>query len=353
VGRKMSGQRDLSDFEYQLQAERLTADAGAAGAAGGWDKTQTYTDPSDGTVYEWDAEKKGWFPKIDDYFLAAYQANYGLAQPETTPTDPAPSAPAVQPVAGTQHPAGGENPTPDEQSSASSEDGARKRKQEPEEGWFEIEESKNHNIYVSGLPHDVTPEEFEQLMSKYGIVMEDDDGEPKLKLYRDASGEVKGDGRCCYLKIESVGLALQLLDGMQLRGSTIRAEKAKFSLKGSYNPALKKKPVKKSKKSKQSAQEKLLDWRERKAKAATNEHKTKYDKIVIVSHAFHPSEFEVRFNPFLTLSFDLLDTNFNFFPVLTFGHQFQVVDPLSTLFTVFPVLTLWAPNSSNLTPYPL
>ena len=97
----------------------------------------------------------------------------------------------------------------------------------------------------------------------------------------------------------------------------------------------------------------LLDWRERKAKAATNEHKTKYDKIVIVSHAFHPSEFEVRFNPFLTLSFDLLDTNFNFFPVLTFGHQFQVVDPLSTLFTVFPVLTLWAPNSSNLTPYPL
>ncbi|CAI8049836.1 HIV Tat-specific factor 1 homolog [Geodia barretti] len=34
----------------------------------------------------------------------------------------------------------------------------------------------------------------------------------------------------------------------------------------------------------------LLDWRER--KAATNEHKTKYDKIVIVSHAFHPSEFE-------------------------------------------------------------
>ena len=46
----------------------------------------------------------------------------------------------------------------------------------------------------------------------------------------------------------------------------------------------------------------LLDWRER--KTATTEHKTKYDKIVIVSHAFHPSEFEVRFNPFPPTSFN-------------------------------------------------
>ena len=45
-----------------------------------------------------------------------------------------------------------------------------------ESGWFEVEDSKNHNIYVSGLPHDITLEEFEQLMSKYGIIMEDDDG---------------------------------------------------------------------------------------------------------------------------------------------------------------------------------
>ena len=53
----------------------------------------------------------------------------------------------------------------------------------------------------------------------------------------------------------------------------------------------------------------LLDWRER--KTATTEHKTKYDKIVIVSHAFHPSEFEVRFNPFPPTSFKL-----------TLGHRF-------------------------------
>lgn len=24
---------------------------------------------------------------------------------------------------------------------------------------------------------------------------------PKIKLYRDANGQIKGDGRCCYLKV--------------------------------------------------------------------------------------------------------------------------------------------------------
>ena len=24
----------------------------------------TYTDPNDGTIYEWDAEKRGWIPKV-------------------------------------------------------------------------------------------------------------------------------------------------------------------------------------------------------------------------------------------------------------------------------------------------
>ena len=26
-------------------------------------------------------------------------------------------------------------------------------------------------------------------------------GEPKVKLYRDVNGEIKGDGLCCYLKV--------------------------------------------------------------------------------------------------------------------------------------------------------
>ena len=37
----------------------------------------------------------------------------------------------------------------------------------------------------------------------------------------------------------------------------------------------------------------LLDWRERRTTTAT-ENISKFDKVVIISHAFHPKEFEVR-----------------------------------------------------------
>jgi hypothetical protein len=46
-------------------------------------------------------------------------------------------------------------------------------------------------------------------------------GNKKIKLYRDESGNLKGDGRCCYLKVASVPLALQVLDGTPLRGRTV------------------------------------------------------------------------------------------------------------------------------------
>ena len=44
-------------------------------------------------------------------------------------------------------------------------------------GWFEIEEERNHNVYVSGLPLDVTMDEFQEMMGKCGIIMEDDNSQ--------------------------------------------------------------------------------------------------------------------------------------------------------------------------------
>ena len=73
-------------------------------AAPGWGKQGKYeTDPStgeqlyrdgSGMLYEWDAEKKAWFPRIDDDFMAQYQMNYGftkdgVAEP-TRPDEPKP-----------------------------------------------------------------------------------------------------------------------------------------------------------------------------------------------------------------------------------------------------------------------
>lgn len=69
-------------------------------------------------------------------------------------------------------------------------------------GWFEMDEEKNTNVYVSGLPEDITMQEFQELMTKCGIIMvEEETGAPKLKLYKDSGGNLKGDGLCSYLKV--------------------------------------------------------------------------------------------------------------------------------------------------------
>lgn len=49
------------------------------------------------------------------------------------------------------------------------------------------------------------------------------------------------------LQRESVDLALNILDGWQIRGHTLSVQRAKFQLKGEYNPALKPKRRKRDK----------------------------------------------------------------------------------------------------------
>lgn len=79
-------------------------------------------------------------------------------------------------------------------------------------------------------------------MSKYGLIMEDPrTGKPKVKLYKDDKGNLKGDGICCYVRVESVYLVLQLLDGMRYdEDHTLHAERAHFEMKGEYDPKKKK-----------------------------------------------------------------------------------------------------------------
>lgn len=60
---------------------------------------------------------------------------------------------------------------------------------------------------MSGLPADVTDEEFKTIMNKCGLIMFDPiTRKPKLKLYRDEHGNPKGDGRCCYIKVRIIYL---------------------------------------------------------------------------------------------------------------------------------------------------
>ena len=95
-------------------------------------------------------------------------------------------------------------------------------------------------------------DEFYEHMSKCGVIMEDDDGNhsniinitlilflclkghPKIKLYYDVNGQPKGDGLCCYFKVESVQLAIDLLDESEVRGSKLSVQKVHHHIITSY-----------------------------------------------------------------------------------------------------------------------
>uniref|UniRef100_A0A8B9Y2W2 17S U2 SnRNP complex component HTATSF1 n=1 Tax=Bos mutus grunniens TaxID=30521 RepID=A0A8B9Y2W2_BOSMU len=228
----MSGNNlDANDeFDEQLRMQELygdTKDDDTEKDPGG--ETDSFGQQPTDTPYEWDLDKKAWFPKITEDFIATYQANYGFSDDGASS-----STASVQDVR-----------------------------------WFHVEEGRNTNVYVSGLPPDITVDEFIQLMSKFGIIMRDPQTEEfKVKLYKDNQGNLKGDGLCCYLKRESVDLALKLLDEDEIRGYKLHVEVAKFQLKGEY------------------AQ---LDWRpERRAGPSRMRH----ERVVIIKNMFHPMDFE-------------------------------------------------------------
>ena len=68
-------------------------------------------------------------------------------------------------------------------------------------GWFDLPGEKNCNVYVTGLPLDITDVEFEEMMGKYAVISPDpnDSRKKSIRLYRDEQGHVKGDGRCRYV----------------------------------------------------------------------------------------------------------------------------------------------------------
>lgn len=56
----MSGESESNkEFMEQLRMQELYGQRNEDGS-----DPFTYTDPEDGTVYDWDHEKKAWFPKV-------------------------------------------------------------------------------------------------------------------------------------------------------------------------------------------------------------------------------------------------------------------------------------------------
>ena len=230
-----------------------------------------YTDPSSGTVYVWSISNNQWV--AENFVDPQTKSTYTWNEKE-----------------GKYLPPGGldEDDEDIQENACTSEKNVEKppppKKVKKEASWFDMDESNNSNVYVYGLPLNIKFEEFEDMMKKYGIIMVDPDtGKPKLKLYTNPDGTFKGDGRCCYLKTESVNLALELLDGLTYRdGHKIGVKKAQFKLKGAFDPTLKKKRNKKKKNA--NKQGKLLDWRPEANRMTVT--KKRHEKTVVLKNVF-------------------------------------------------------------------
>lgn len=263
-----------SGYQYEWDKEKSEWVFKNSVTYGFEDDTHTYTD-ADGTKFFWDKEKHAWFPKISDDFMAQYQMSYGFNQDTTVAEEVAKEEPKQV-----------KKPEMDE--THQEKKGVKRKPSTPT--WFEVDENQNTNVYVSNLPDDYTEEEFLDLMQKCGLVMKDPaTGKMKIKLYRDAEGRLKGDALCTYLRIESVDLALKVLDGWDFKNKKIKVERAKFQMKGEYDPKLKPKMKKRKEKQKQKRmQEKLLDWRPEKAIG----ERSKHERVVIIKNLFEPSMFD-------------------------------------------------------------
>ena len=90
-------------------------------------------------------------------------------------------------------------------------------------------------MYVTNLPRDTESEELAQRFGKCGVIEEDDEGEPKIKMYAREDGSFSGEALVVFFKEDSVTLAVNLMDEAELRlgdGSTrMRVQQAEFGHK--------------------------------------------------------------------------------------------------------------------------
>ena len=103
----------------------------------------------------------------------------------------------------------------------------KKKKRKKKQGW----DAKTTKcwIYVTGLPPDATADELAEHFGKCGAIARDLENAPKIKLYKDESGSLKGDASLCYANASSVDVACSILDGGSLRFDVpLRVTKADF-----------------------------------------------------------------------------------------------------------------------------
>ena len=85
-----------------------------------------------------------------------------------------------------------------------------------------------------------------------------------------------------------------MLDDSELRSSKLHVERAKFEVKGTFNPELKRKRKKVDKKTKQLQVDKFLNWDER-----PEIIRHKYERIIVMKNMFDSQQLKVSVSKLL------------------------------------------------------
>ncbi|PFH51475.1 hypothetical protein AMATHDRAFT_142285 [Amanita thiersii Skay4041] len=207
----------------------------------------------DGVEMEYDASKGSWVAILDEDLMKQQQAAYSVAGVD----EDMPAAPVLK----------RENKKRKHPEEYSVPGSSIKKGKNPQDTSSTERKAKNTAVFVSGLPLDTELEELVERFSKCGVIEEDDEGEPKIKMYAKEDGSFSGDALVVYFKEESVVLALNILDDAELRlgdsNSVMHLQKADFTHKHAVSGREEvRKTVDKRKATKRigKMQKKLQDW---------------------------------------------------------------------------------------------
>ncbi|KAH9452230.1 hypothetical protein Pst134EB_016186 [Puccinia striiformis f. sp. tritici] len=262
----------------------------------------------DGREYEWIESKQTWTPIIDESLWAAQQTAYsvdGVNENSPVPSNSKEEKKQLKLEKQLQKKNGSNN---------------KNKRMRDQDNNQNVESStskgppqRNTAIYVSRLPSDTNPEELKECFSRAGLILVDEENQPKIKLYKDEStGTFNGTALIVFYKSESVDLAIRLFDDASLRlgpseQDRMQVSRAEFSHKKSTNDndqqnesnnhsnstdQQQQKKKKRVAKKVEKLKSKLEEWDSAGEEESNKQLTARFNKIVILKHMFTLAELQ-------------------------------------------------------------